>query len=84
MEELKPNLPESRYAPLNLEEFQYLKAQLENIVHHLPENLMNPFWSFCNRIRNERVNQPCSCKSSAKHWGRCVEDLRAFVKSKGE
>lgn len=84
MEELKPNLPESRYAPLNLEEFQYLKAQLENIVHHLPEHLMNPFWSFCNRIRNERVNQPCSCKSSAKHWGRCVEDLRAFVKSKSE
>jgi hypothetical protein len=84
MEEVKPNLPESRYAPLNLEEFQFLKTQLANVVHYLPENLMNPFWSFCNRIRNERVNQPCSCKASAKHWGKCVADLQEFVKQRSE
>jgi hypothetical protein len=77
-------VPESKYAPLNLEEFQYLKAQLENVVHHLPEHLMGSFWSLCNRIRNERVNQPCACRTSAKHWGNCVNDLRAFVKSKSE
>ena len=84
MEELKPNLPESRYAPLNLEEFQQLSAHLAGIQHHLPEHLMNPFWSWCNRIRNENVRQPCSCRSSAGHWGKCVSDLRDFVKSKSE
>lgn len=78
-EELKPNVPESRYAPLNLEEFQQLKTHLEGIKSFLPEHLMGHFWSWCNRIRGEKINQPCSCKSSARHWGECVETLRKFV-----
>ena len=49
MEELKPNLPESRYAPLNLEEFQQLNIHLEGIKAYLPEHLMTPFWSWCTR-----------------------------------
>lgn len=72
-------VPQSKYYPLNLEEFQKLKADLSTVQHYLPEHLMNPFWSLCNRIRNNRENQPCQCRSSAKHWGRCVEDLRKFV-----
>jgi hypothetical protein len=72
---------ENIYAPLTEEEYNYLKTELAGIVHYLPENLMNPFWAFCNRIRNQRVNQPCSCKSSARLWGSCVEDLREFVKN---
>jgi hypothetical protein len=39
-EELKPNLEESKYAPLNLEEFQQLKTHLEGIKSFLPEHLM--------------------------------------------
>lgn len=84
MEELKPNIPESKYAPLNLEEFKELKVHLEGIKNYLPDHLMTPFWSWCNRIRGERVNQPCSCKSSAKHWGACVETLREFVRLRSE
>jgi hypothetical protein len=84
MEELKPNLPESRYAPLNLEEFQQLNIHLEGIKAYLPEHLMTPFWSWCNRIRGERTNQPCSCKSSARHWGACVDELRKFVRERSE
>jgi hypothetical protein len=72
---------ENIYAPLTEEEFNHLKAELAGIKNYLPENLMNPFWSFCNRIRNQRINQPCSCKSSARLWGTCVEDLREFVKN---
>ena len=83
-EEIKPNVAESKYAPLNLEEFQQLKGQLEGIKSYLPEHLMAGFWSWCNRIRGEKINQPCSCKSSARHWGECVETLRKFVKEKGE
>ena len=78
-EEIKPNLPESKYIPLNLQEFQELKSQLEQVKAFLPEHLMGTFWEKCNRIRGERINQPCSCKSSAGLWGRCVDDLRKFV-----
>jgi hypothetical protein len=40
---------------------------------------MGTLWEKCNRIRGERINQPCSCKSSAGLWGLCVSDLRQFV-----
>jgi hypothetical protein len=72
-------VPESKYAPLNLQEFLELKEQLEGIKAFLPEHLMGSMWERCNRIRGERINQPCSCKSSAGLWGRCVADLRKFV-----
>jgi hypothetical protein len=78
----QPPVPESKYAPLNLQEFQELKAQLESVKAFLPENLMGPFWEKCNRIRGERINQPCSCKSSAGLWGRCVDELRQFVRDR--
>jgi len=84
MEELKPNVAESKYAPLNLEEFQQLRGHLEGIKSFLPEHLMGPFWSWCNRIRGERTSQPCSCKSSGRLWADCVDTLRQFVRSKSE
>ena len=84
MEELKPNVAESRYAPLNLEEFQQLKTQLESVKSYLPEHLMAGFWSWCNRIRGQKTNQPCSCKSSARLWADCVETLRTFVTQRSE
>jgi len=84
MEELKPNVTESKYAPLNLEQFQQLKTQLEGIKSFLPEHLMGQFWSWCNTIRGERTNQPCSCKSSGGLWADCVDTLRQFVRSKSE
>jgi hypothetical protein len=83
-EELKPNVAESKYTPLNLEEFQQLKGQLESVKSFLPEHLMGPFWSWCNRIRGEKINQPCSCKSSARLWGDCVDTLRTFVRDRSE
>lgn len=83
-EEIKPNVAESKYAPLNLEQFQQLKAQLEGVKNYLPENLMGPFWTWCNTIRGERTNQPCSCKSSARHWADCVDTLRTFVRDRSE
>ena len=82
MEEVIPQqapVPESKYAPLNLQEFLELKEHLEGIKAFLPEHLMGTLWEKCNRIRGERINQPCSCKSSAGLWGSCVADLRKFV-----
>lgn len=72
----------SKYHPLNLEDFQRLKEELKGVTTFLPEHLMNPFWTWCNQIRGERISQPCSCRSSAKLWGDCVSDLNKFVKEK--
>jgi hypothetical protein len=40
---------------------------------------MGQFWEKCNRIRGERINQPCGCASAAGLWGECVAVLRKFV-----
>jgi hypothetical protein len=82
MEEVKPNLPESRYAPLNLEEFQLLKGILDSITSHIPEQHAPLIWSSFNRVRGVDENRPCTCASSAGHWGRAVRELREWIKSK--
>ena len=65
---------------LNTEELEGLKEDLKKVKNYLPEDLMGKFWALCNKIRGEKINQPCSCRSSAGLWGRCVEDLRNYVK----
>jgi len=75
---------ENKYLPLSIEDFDRLKKELENIKAFLPEHLMGPFWSWCNQIRGQKTPQPCSCKSSARHWGACVDDLRKFVRERSE
>jgi hypothetical protein len=84
MEELKPNIPESKYAPLNLEEFQQLSKVLSEVGNYLPEHHMGYMWMMCTRLRGTRENQPCSCRSSAGLWARCVDELKQFVNQKNE
>ncbi len=71
-------------ADLTIEDFQKLKVHLEGIKNHLPEHLMGPFWAWCNGIRGERISQPCGCQSAGAQWGRCVEDLRKYVRERSE
>ncbi len=73
---------ENKYTPLSEQEFIELKEQLAGIKSFLPEHLMGTLWSKCNAIRGERINQPCSCKSSSGLWARCVDDLRQFVRDR--
>ena len=80
MENTQPPVPESKYAPLTYEEYLWLQNELKVIVHNLPTHLLSPFWNYCNKIRGERINQPCACPSSASHWGACVTTLKDFVK----
>jgi hypothetical protein len=76
---MEQQIVENKYSPLNEQEFNELKEHLDGIKSFLPEHLMGTLWSKCNMIRGERINQPCSCKSSAGLWGACVADLRKFV-----
>ena len=71
-------------ADLSAEDFERLKKELEGVKNHLPEHLMGPFWAWCNGIRGERINQPCGCHSAGAQWGRCVEDLRKYVRERSE
>jgi hypothetical protein len=84
MEDIKPNVPESKYAPLSYDIFKEMSKELEGVKSFLPEHLMGKFWTWCNTIRGERTNQPCGCKSSAKHWAGCVDTLRQFVRERSE
>jgi hypothetical protein len=65
---------------LTTEEIEGLKADLQKVKNYLPEDLMGKFWGLCNKIRGERTNMPCSCRSSAGLWSRCVEDLKNYIK----
>lgn len=71
-----------KYLPLSESEFIELRKQIEGIKSFLPEHLMTPFWTWCNKVRGRNEKQPCGCKSSARHWGSCVEDLRKWVKER--
>ncbi len=71
-------------AEISVDDLQRLRKELEGIKNHLPEYLMGPFWSWCNTIRGERITQPCGCKSAGAQWGRCVEDLRKYVRERSE
>lgn len=82
MEELKPNVGESKYTPLNLEEFKELKEHLKGVGSHLPTHLAGYMWEKCNRVRGERTAQPCTCKSSGGLWLGCIDVLKKFVEEK--
>ena len=73
-----------KYQPLSEQEYNELKTHLEGIKNFLPEHLMGPFWTWCSRIRGRKENQPCGCKSSARLWSDCVEELRKFVRERSE
>ncbi len=72
-------MSEIDYTPFTKEEFEKIELELKSVGAYLPEHLMNPLWSYCTRIRGTRENTPCSCKSSAGLWSRCVTDVRNFV-----
>ena len=79
----QPPVPESKYAPLSLEEFQRLKAEMSTISTFLPEGQMRYIWEIVSRIRGGKpVPQPCACKSSAGQWVRAINELKEFVKQK--
>ena len=65
---------------LTKDEVEVLKEDLKRVTNYLPEDLMGKFWGLCNKIRGERINQPCGCRSAGGLWARCVEDLKNYIK----
>ena len=80
----QPPVPESKYAPFTLEEFQIIQAEMNAIGVYLPSDVgaQRKLWQNCVRIRGKAENQPCSCKSSAGLWVRCIDDIKQFIKAR--
>jgi hypothetical protein len=79
MEELKPNVAQSKYHPLSLEEFQELDRTISSLGAYLPENLAPYIWNTFNHLRNENEPRPCMCGSAGVHWKRATDYLINFV-----
>ena len=79
MEELKPNVDESKYTPLNLEEFQELDAKISSLGAYLPENLAPYIWDNFNKLRGLNEPRPCMCGSAGAHWKRATDYLRSWI-----
>jgi hypothetical protein len=80
----QPPVPESKYAPFTLEEFQIIQAEMNAIGVYLPSDAtaQRKLWQNCVRIRGKAENQPCSCKSSAGLWVRCIDDIKQFINAR--
>jgi hypothetical protein len=82
MSKKAPTTKESKYTPLNLEEFQKLKSVVDSITTHVPTNHTTYLWSSFNIIRGMSERQPCNCGSAANHWRRAVEGLKEWIKER--
>lgn len=82
MEEIKPDLPQSKYHPLSLSEFQELKEFITTLGAYLPDNKTGYVWSTFTKLNGTSEPQPCNCPSSAGHWRRAVDYLFDYVKNK--
>ena len=72
-------MSELKYAPFSDEEFTLMVEQMKAIGAYLPEHQMGIMWERCTRIRGQKENQPCGCKSAGGLWAKCVEDINNFI-----
>ena len=72
-------MSELKYAPFTDEEFVVMVEQMKAIGNYLPEHQMGIMWERCTRIRGQKENQPCGCKSAGGLWAKCVEDINTFI-----
>ena len=61
-------MSELKYAPFTDEEFAVMVEQMKAIGNYLPEHQMGIMWERCTRIRGQKENQPCGCKSAGGLW----------------
>jgi hypothetical protein len=72
-------MSELKYAPFTDEEFAVMVEQMKAIGNYLPEHQMGIMWERCTRIRGQKENQPCGCKSAGGLWKQCVDDINTFI-----
>ena len=67
------------YAPFTKEEFEQLKEVVREVTNFIPKHHMNTVWESYKRITKSKEPTPCTCKSSAKHWGNAFRIVKIFV-----
>jgi len=70
------------FTPYTEEEFKELKAVIDSITTHIPNDRMGYIWNNHNYINKTNIPQPCSCGSAAAHWNSATQTIREFVRSK--
>ena len=76
------NYTPEKYYPLTEEEAEQVAMILAEVKDRLPEGHAPFLWTMFNKVRNQTEPQPCTCASSGAHWGRCVNELRAWLKQR--
>lgn len=69
----------NRYLPYTQAEYVELKATIDAIGHHIPNDKMQYIWNNHNKILKTNEQTPCSCGSASGHWIRAVGTIRDFV-----
>ena len=67
------------YAPFNKQEFENLKKVVSEVTNFIPKHHMNTIWESYKSITKSTEPTPCSCRSSAKHWGNAFRIVKVFV-----
>ena len=62
------------------EEVSEMKEVIDNVGVRLSQETAHWVWDKYTKIINKGEKKPCMCGSSAAHWRRAVESIRAFVK----
>jgi hypothetical protein len=75
-------MEENKYHPLTFDEFKGLDSVVSSLGAYLPENQAPYIWDNFNKVRGEKEQRPCTCKSSAGHWKRAVDYLTNWVKER--
>lgn len=74
----------NKYEPFTEEEFLTIKGEMEAMGYWLPRDVtaQRKIWENCTRIRGKAEAMPCTCKTSAGLWSRCVDDINNFIKAR--
>jgi len=67
------------FAPYTEMEYNELKAIVDSITTHIPNDKMNFIWNNYKTITGSREATPCSCGSAAGHWRRAVDEIKNFI-----
>jgi predicted esterase YcpF (UPF0227 family) len=70
------------YHPISQQDFIEIKAVVDNITSHMPEDKANLVWNIYNAIRGVNERQPCTCGSSGRYWGEAIAAIRLFIKDR--
>lgn len=72
---------EISYNPLTKEEYDWLLEVLPQCKSSIKPRYTIKLWSLKNKIENKTEPRPCTCKSSANLWLKCINILNLYIEN---